>query len=104
MEHRLSTHDGQHAAADVPDKIQTILRHKNQKTTDIFLRPNESDKEAGMKVLELEMASNVLVPNAPAGCTPNVPQNTHPSRVSDWWRRLDSNQRPTDYETVALTA
>ena len=20
-----------------------------------------------------------------------------------WWRRLDSNQRPTDYETVALT-
>ncbi len=19
-----------------------------------------------------------------------------------WWRRLDSNQRPTDYETVAL--
>ncbi len=21
---------------------------------------------------------------------------------SDWWRRLDSNQRPTDYETVAL--
>ena len=22
-------------------------------------------------------------------------------RVS-WWRRLDSNQRPTDYETVAL--
>jgi len=23
---------------------------------------------------------------------------------SNWWRRLDSNQRPTDYETVALTA
>ena len=22
---------------------------------------------------------------------------------SNWWRRLDSNQRPTDYETVALT-
>jgi hypothetical protein len=21
----------------------------------------------------------------------------------EWWRRLDSNQRPTDYETVALT-
>ena len=20
----------------------------------------------------------------------------------NWWRRLDSNQRPTDYETVAL--
>src|SRR5579859_3538191 len=20
-----------------------------------------------------------------------------------WWRRLDSNQRPTDYDTVALT-
>ena len=24
-------------------------------------------------------------------------------RNEDWWRRLDSNQRPTDYETVALT-
>jgi len=23
--------------------------------------------------------------------------------VWEWWRRLDSNQRPTDYETVALT-
>jgi hypothetical protein len=22
--------------------------------------------------------------------------------VKKWWRRLDSNQRPTDYETVAL--
>ena len=25
------------------------------------------------------------------------------SAVPNWWRRLDSNQRPTDYETVALT-
>src|SRR5579864_9528209 len=24
-------------------------------------------------------------------------------RKEIWWRRLDSNQRPTDYETVALT-
>jgi hypothetical protein len=24
------------------------------------------------------------------------------SQVGDRWRRLDSNQRPTDYETVAL--
>ena len=24
--------------------------------------------------------------------------------VAEWWRRLDSNQRPTDYETVALTS
>ena len=23
--------------------------------------------------------------------------------IAIWWRRLDSNQRPTDYETVALT-
>ena|SRR5579884_3925562 len=23
--------------------------------------------------------------------------------LKKWWRRLDSNQRPTDYETVALT-
>jgi hypothetical protein len=25
------------------------------------------------------------------------------SEAKGWWRRLDSNQRPTDYETVALT-
>jgi hypothetical protein len=25
------------------------------------------------------------------------------ARTLEWWRRLDSNQRPTDYETVALT-
>jgi hypothetical protein len=29
----------------------------------------------------------------------HVPENL----FNLWWRRLDSNQRPTDYETVALT-
>ena len=33
-----------------------------------------------------------------------VPQESSVAmRVLNWWRRLDSNQRPTDYETVALT-
>src|SRR5271157_1932536 len=37
--------------------------------------------------------------------TPIVEEETESPQLidSNWWRRLDSNQRPTDYETVALT-
>ena len=37
--------------------------------------------------------------------TPALEEEEKSSQVvdSNWWRRLDSNQRPTDYETVALT-
>ena len=37
--------------------------------------------------------------------TPAFEEEGKSSQVvdSNWWRRLDSNQRPTDYETVALT-
>src|SRR5215813_6044362 len=30
---------------------------------------------------------------------PSLPQR-HAKKTKYWWRRLDSNQRPTDYETV----
>jgi integrase len=61
----------------VPDKtIQKILRHRNLKTTtDIYLRPNQSDKEAGMKTLESQV---VLHPR----CTPKCTKSAAPGCVT----------------------
>jgi hypothetical protein len=39
--------------------------------------------------------------NARSAIVRNI-RNLLKTKSTNWWRRLDSNQRPTDYETVAL--
>ena len=40
----------------------------------------------------------------PIQANPVKPVEKHPGRKNKWWALLDSNQRPNDYESSALTA
>ena len=60
--------------------------------------------------MRYETPASVLLPSSAwgaesAGEIPNAVEGPlgYEFLIAIWWRRLDSNQRPTDYETVALT-
>ena len=85
----------------IPEKtIQAILRQANvSTTTSYYIKTAAADaQEAMAKTRNRDNGQRLGNGRGPAA-------DCHIAFafLKVWWRRLDSNQRPTDYETVALT-
>jgi hypothetical protein len=55
---------------------------------------------AAMAKLESELMGNKWATNQVPPQNRQNPLSDSPAESQDWWRRLDSNQRPTDYESL----